>query len=84
LLSIAEAFGVNASILSTSFKQQTGKNLSTYLENLRIQEAQRLLRTTNMTINRISQEVGYQSANSFCRAFRRSTGHNASSFKSMT
>ncbi len=84
LLSIAEAFDVNASILSTSFKQQTGKNLSAYLENLRIQEAQRLLRTTNMTINQISQKVGYLSANSFCRAFRRNTGYNTSTYKSMT
>ena len=84
LLSIAEVFGVNASILSTSFKQQVGENLSAYLENLRIQEAQRLLRTTNMTINQISQEVGYLSANSFCRAFRRNTGYNTSTYKSMT
>lgn len=64
LTSIAEEFSLNASVLSTMFKQQTNKNLSTYLEDLRIQEAQRLLRTTNWTINRIAEEVGYLSANS--------------------
>lgn len=82
LTGIAETFGFNAAILSTNFKQQTGKNLSAYLENLRIQEAQRLLRTTDMTINSISQAVGYLSSNSFCRAFRRNTGYNTSTYKS--
>lgn len=82
LTSIAEDFSLNASALSTSFKQYTGKNLSAYLEDMRIQEAQRLLRTTDWTINRIAEEVGYLSANSFCRAFRRNTGQNTSSYKS--
>ena len=83
LASIADTFALNASVLSTSFKQQTGKNLSAYLEDLRIQEAQRLLRTTDMTINRIAEEVGYLSANTFCRAFRRNTGYNTSTYKTM-
>lgn len=84
LTSIAEAFSMNASVLSTMFKQQTSKNLSAYLEDLRIQEAQRLLRTTNWTINRIAEEVGYLSANSFCRAFRRNTGYNTSTYRSLS
>ena len=84
LTSIAEAFSMNASVLSTMFKQQTNKNLSAYLEDLRIQEAQRLLRTTNWTINRIAEEVGYLSANSFCRAFRRNTGYNTSTYRSLS
>ena len=75
---------MNASVLSTMFKQQTNKNLSAYLEDLRIQEAQRLLRTTNWTINRIAEEVGYLSANSFCRAFRRNTGYNTSTYRSLS
>lgn len=83
LTSIAEAFDLNASVLSTTFKQQTGKNLSAYLEDLRIREAQRLLRTTNWTINRIAEEIGYLSASSFCRAFRRNTGQNTSTYKAL-
>ena len=84
LTSIAEKFSLNASMLSTMFKQQTNKNLSTYLEDLRIQEAQRLLRTTSWTINHIAEEVGYLSANSFCRAFRRNTGYNTSTYRSLS
>lgn len=83
LTSIAEAFDLNASVLSTTFKQRTGKNLSAYLEDLRIREAQRLLRTTNWTITRIAEEIGYLSASSFCRAFRRNTGQNTSTYKSL-
>ena len=83
LTSIAGAFTMNASVLSTMFKQQTGKNLSTYLEDMRISEAKRLLRTTDWTINRIAEAVGYLSANTFCRAFRRNTGKNASAYRAM-
>ena len=84
LTSIAEAFSMNPSVLSTTFKQQTGKNLSAWLEDVRIKEAQRLLRTTDWTINRISEEVGYLSASTFCRAFRRNTGKNTSTYKAQT
>ncbi|HNX62395.1 MAG TPA: AraC family transcriptional regulator [Candidatus Limiplasma sp.] len=83
LTSISDNFGVNISSLSTAFKQQTGKNLSSYLEDLRILEAQHLLRTTNLTINQIAEKVGYPSANTFCRAFRRNTGYNTSTYKAM-
>ena len=54
-----------------------------YAEDLRILEAQHLLRTTNLTINQIAEKVGYPSANTFCRAFRRNTGYNTSTYKAM-
>lgn len=80
---ISEHLNVNASMLSTIFKQKTNKNISTYLEDLRIQNAQHLLRTTNIPIKQIAETVGYLSTNSFCRAFRRNTGYNATTYKSM-
>ena len=80
---ISDHFKVNISSLSTVFKQQTGNNLSNYLEDLRIREAQHLLRTSNLTINQIADTVGYPSANTFCRAFRRNTGSNTSTYKSI-
>ena len=83
LSGISEHFKVNISSLSTVFKQQTGKTLSNYLEDLRIQKAQHLLRTSNLTIKQIAEKVGYPSANTFCRAFRRNTGYNTSTYKNM-
>lgn len=76
-------FSINPSTLSTIFKQQTGKNISSYIEDIRIKEAMRLLRTTDWTINQISEAVGYLTASTFCRAFRRNTGYNTSTYKSM-
>ena len=71
------------STLSTIFKQQTGKNISSYIEDIRIKEAMRLLRTTDWTINQISEAIGYLTVSTFCRAFRRNTGYNTSTYKSM-
>ena len=83
LASIADCFSISVPFLSNAFKLQTQKNLSTYIEDLRMQEARRLLRTTDWTINKIASEVGYLSANTFCRAFRRNTGYNTSTYKAM-
>lgn len=83
LASIADCFSISVPFLSNTFKLQTQMNLSTYIEDLRMKEARRLLRTSDWTINKIASEVGYLSANTFCRAFRRNTGYNTSTYKAM-
>lgn len=81
LSSIANHFNMNESYLSYTFKQQNGIKLSVYIENLRIQKAKELLAQTSLTISQIAEEIGYLSANSFCRAFKRVTGINATTFR---
>ncbi len=81
LASIADKFNMNESYLSYIFKQQSGIKLSSYIENLRIQKAKELLDGTSLTISDISEKTGYLSANTFCRAFRRVTGINATTFR---
>lgn len=81
LASIASEFNMNESYLSYSFKQWHGIKLSVYIENLRIQKAKSLLTQTDLSIGRIATETGYLSSNSFCRAFKRVTGQNASSYR---
>ena len=82
LSSIADHFNMSESYLSYTFKQQHGIKLSVYIENLRIQSAKELLTQTSLTINQISEKIGYLSSNSFCRAFKRVTGINATTYRS--
>lgn len=60
--------------LKRRFKAATGLTLIDYLQNLRIEEAKRLLETSARSADEISFEVGYEDASFFRRLFRRRTG----------
>ena len=81
LTGVADRFHVSESYLSFTFKAQKGTNFFSFVEGLRISQAKTLLGQTNLKISEIAERVGYASANSFCRAFKRSTGDSASSFR---
>ena len=81
LASLADRFRVNESYLSYAFRQQTGEKLSVHIEDLRIRKAQSLLAETDLSINDIAERTGYLSLNTFCRAFKRVTGTNATAFR---
>lgn len=67
-------FDVSISYLSRTFKQVTGENLTDYIHTVRIQNAQRLLATTDMPISQVAAEVGYTSSNAFIRFYRSMEG----------
>lgn len=60
--------------LKRRFKAATGVALIDYLQNLRIEEAKRLLETTDRPAEEVSADVGYEDASFFRRLFRRTTG----------
>lgn len=72
--SIADSFGISQPLLSAQFKKYTGTSLSDYIHKHRIQVAHDLIETTKMTINDISEAVGYSSIVTMYRAFRRFEG----------
>jgi YesN/AraC family two-component response regulator len=71
LSELAALFYVNSSYLSHIFKKKTGKTISAYIEDLRIQNACVLLRTTNISIGDIAAAVGYSDPNYFAKRFRK-------------
>lgn len=52
------------------FKNATGKTFARYLNNVRIDKAQALLRSSNQTITNIAYEVGFNSIKTFNRLFK--------------
>lgn len=67
-------FRVSESYLSTVFKEQSGGNFADYLETLRIEKACELLQDKELTVNDVAETVGYNSVQSFRRAFKRVKG----------
>lgn len=57
--------GMSKSYFCRKFKQQFSVSFLTYVYQLRIQHAQRLLTSTNLTVGKIAEQVGYGS--NICR-----------------
>ncbi len=74
-VSRAVAFaGIPERTFKRRFKKATGSSLMDYLQNLRIEEAKRMLETTIESVEEISAQVGYEDTSFFRRLFKRRTG----------
>jgi len=69
--------------LKRRFKAATGSTLIEYLQNLRIEEAKRLLETGQLPVDEISLVVSYEDPSFFRRLFKRSTGLTPSQYRRM-
>jgi len=69
--------------LKRRFKQATGSTLIEYLQDLRIEEAKRLLEAGEAAVETISFEVGYEDPSFFRRLFQRRTGLMPSQYRRM-
>jgi transcriptional regulator GlxA family with amidase domain len=69
--------------LKRRFKAATGSPLIQYLQNLRIEQAKRLLETGALPVEEISAEVGYADVSFFRRLFKRLTGLRPNEYRRM-
>ena len=81
--SIATNAGLGYSSVGRIVKSKTGKNVIEYINSLRIEEAKRLLRQTNMNIMDIARTVGYNNDQSFSRFFRKFEGVTPGEFRNL-
>lgn len=71
---LANMVYLSPAYLSRVFKQETGMNFNQYLNRVRIQKAQELLRVREIRMTDISLLVGFEDQSYFTRVFRRVTG----------
>lgn len=71
---IADAFGLTASYATRFFKNQTGIPLMRYVDQLRMEQAKQLLRTTDLQLKDITEAVGYVDITNFIRKFKKYEG----------
>jgi two-component system response regulator YesN len=81
LVRLAEQVYLNPSYLSRLFKQVTGVNLSDFIESARVKHAKELLEKESLRVNEIARRVGYDTAASFTRFFRKSTGTSPQEYR---
>lgn len=74
LAKLARKVGVPARKVSQAINQQTGQNVSQYVNQLRIEQAAQLLATTARPVVDIMLEAGFQTKSNFNREFMRVMG----------
>jgi two-component system response regulator YesN len=74
LKSLSDIFHINPSYLSHLFYQKTGVSISNHIKNIRIQNAKRLLVSSDYRIHEIADMVGYKEYRYFCTVFKREVG----------
>jgi two-component system response regulator YesN len=77
LSKLSDQFHLSESYLSYLFKEVTGENFSNYLEQIRMEKALQLVHEKQINLSDIYYEVGYNNANSFRRAFKKTYGMSA-------
>ncbi|MDE6916040.1 MAG: helix-turn-helix domain-containing protein [Lachnospiraceae bacterium] len=67
--------------LSRLFKKSTGKSLSQYIRQVRMERASELLRTTSRKVIDIGTSVGYANYSYFCQSFREYFGRSPEKYR---
>lgn len=67
--------------LCSAFKERFGVSPIQYLQNIRCEQAKRLLADTSETITNIAERLGFQSINYFSRFFKSHTGISPNEYR---
>lgn len=80
---VVSAAGLPERSLKRRFKVATGSTIIDHVQNLRIEEAKRLLETGDLAGDAIAAEVGYENPAFFRRLFKRGTGLTPGQYRRM-
>jgi len=78
---LSKIASMNKSYFSSYFKTVMNKTVTSYVESLRLQEACRLIRTTQKTLTEIALASGFNSVSYFNRAFSKNYSLSPSAYR---
>lgn len=81
LQKLADRFHLSPAYFGQQFKRETGYSFNDYIHRLRIDEARKLLRRTDMLVSSIAAALGYHDTEYFTEKFKSVTGELPSSYK---
>ncbi len=71
---LTDEFHISKNKLYDSCSKYLPTGIAEHIKNLRIEEAKRLLKETNLSVQEISDKVGFNDYNYFCRVFKKEVG----------
>lgn len=78
---LAEEFHLNPQYISQLFKNEIGVGFLTYLTNIRIEKAKKLLLSTSLSVAEIAEKSGYGDYRVFTKVFKKSEGITPSQYR---
>ena len=81
LENVAPLFGYNSVYFGKVFAKATGKSFNSYVNDVRLQVAKKLLTETNLKIYEISEKTGYNDVDYFSKKFRQTMGVSPAEFR---
>ncbi len=81
LQGLANEMGVSISHIKRIFREQLGQTMVSYITELRIAQAKRLIREGALNFSQIADAVGYESIYYFSATFKKHTGRTLSEYQ---
>ena len=78
---VAREIFISPSYFLSLFKQETGTTFVDYLTSVRMEEAKRLLHSTDLPVTQIAYDLGFNNSNYFSNIFRKTVGVSATEFR---
>lgn len=78
---LTEEFHISRNKLYQASERYLGVGIASYIKDLRIKEAERLLKETDLSVTEISDRVGFTDYNYFHRVFKAQTGMPAKKYR---
>jgi Response regulator containing CheY-like receiver domain and AraC-type DNA-binding domain len=78
---LSEQFHVTISHMARTFKKHTGKSIGSYLNEVRIREAKKMLASPAKSVQEIALLTGYVSVNNFYKYFKAETNMTPAAYR---
>lgn len=78
---LADEFHLNSQYISQLFKNEIGVGFLSYLTNIRIEKAKKLLLSTSLSVTEIAENTGYSDYRVFTKVFKKTEGITPSQFR---
>jgi len=80
---VIEQLQIPASTFTRRFKKATGISPKDFIHAIRIEEGKKRLESTELTIDEIGRQIGYEDSSSFRRLFKRKTSLTPAKYRKM-
>ena len=80
---LAQSFGMGKTMFTEKIKNSTGFPPKSYIINLRITEAKKLLKQNKLHLTSIADSCGFSSLQHFTKTFKQRTGKNPGEYRSI-
>jgi len=81
LHALAQNLNISSSYLSSLFKKETGKTLTSYILERRMEHAQNLLSGTKLQVQTVAQHCGIADVQYFAKLFKKATGMTPTEYR---